>query len=647
MFKNKMTNINPIFIFELLKQKVDWNTFLTPVRRINDFLETFNALNNKTLLLNGKNIPTSIPDCKTNVDPKDIFKTLDLTPQTKTVVVNFDDLCLLKNGGQTQIRVGLDLYGFEKKLSDLISSNSSEEALLNQLKTATTNVKKYATIPLGNVTPSPEKKDILGLLLALVNKEYKQAGSTDGDLKQEIQNEIGLSYSQKQKFVEILDATKVVVDEKLCDAKDSETTNSMVMTNITEYRMLDGGKSFCIDLNQTKFYQQQRVLTINTTDNVKSNSVVQLPIENGKNGKGMMDSGKKTVLESYVAGFLNQVYADKKKWNVEWIRMNDNIILLKVTNNDTKEIIFNKIDITNAISVSEDCPKATSDPVVREYVSIEKFCKGTNQYKVQINIVGSEYTSFVGTTIPFSKLEEVKSMRDFENFRSKMSESLNKPASQTLNDVEPKQAFYYRYGSPYGGYGAYGYGYGGLFGLGTYGAGIYGYPRGGVGLGYGLGYGLGVTYVPPVATAIVPTAPVVGGIVASPYTYPAITTSTYTLGSYYAPYNYAYASPYAYSPYGYGYGSVIIKSDITPDIHRIKANTDRNFFEFRLPERVSGPQELKSFFQQNYPDGLKIEKISNHLYKIQFDKYFMKEIHYYNSKDGELYHSSNVEISMK
>jgi hypothetical protein len=83
---------------------------------------------------------------------------------------------------------------------------------------------------------------------------------------------------------------------------------------------------------------------------------------------------------------------------------------------------------------------------------------------------------------------------------------------------------------------------------------------------------------------------------------------------------------------------VIIKSDVTSDVLRVKGNTDRNFFEIALPEKVSGPQELKCFFQQNYPSGLNIEKISNQLYKVNFDNYFMNETHYYNFEDGQLQH---------
>lgn len=679
-----MTSINPVFIYELLKQKVDWGTKLTPVTRTSDFVETFNTSDNTNLIINGRGIARNgIPVCK-NGNGVDKMTNLKLGDNIKTVIVNLMNVCLA-NGNE--LRVETDLYGYDQKITDLITDKQTEEALLNDvfLNKALKKDKKFTSINLGNINVDPSKKDVLGLLLTLLQSEYNKVDPKlqDGNLKQNILNEVGLLISDGQKYVEVLDATQLTQDPNLCNVNDSNVNNTMTITNIAKYSMLDEGKTFCVDVNIQTYFTQSRIQTINTKDTSKMNYPFQPNKQQVANDrKEMMDTAKVTVLESYVAGLLDQIYKDKDKYNVEILRPNDNMIFVKVTDKQSKEIFFNKIDITNAVSDSGSCVDEKIDSRIREYVTVQKFCKGNDFYKVQFLINGSDHTKITSRKIPFAKLQEAKDQKAFAEYLQSLH-SEKRSIKSELQIPQPKSALVILSGPSnyYRGV------YGGFYGLGLMGAGMYAYPRLGYGYGsvygspfgygsvygspfgygsvYGSPYGYGsiygspytysgvysspYVYTPPLVSSIVPTAPVITSpIVASPYlsapfyssvapmtyTYPMVTTSNYTLGSYYSPYmNYSYASPFQYTytaPYTY------VKSEEK----RIKLDK-----EDVLPTHASSYNELVNLLK-DYQQNVEIEKIGSMIIKVDIEKNFMKETHYYNYDNGKIYLSEEHEFKI-
>lgn len=669
-----MTSINPVFIYELIKQKVDWDPKLTPVQRISDFIETFNTSNDKTIILNGNNIKNGLPAC--NLDqinkltqqdkPISNLDIKNLGDNIKSVVANIKNVCLKANGTSDNLFVQFDLFGFDKKLTDLISDKQSVEALLtdDQLKNATIKKdSKYALVNLGNKTASSSKKDILGLLLTLLQSEYSKVDSKtkDGNLKQQVLNELGLMISDGQKYVELVDVTGAVSDQQLCSQKDTNVNNTMTITNITKYSMLDEGKTFCIDVDIQSYFTQSRIQTINTTN--KSNMSSMEPKEQtiqSDNRKEMMDSAKKSVLESYVAGILDQVYKMKDKYKVEILRPNDSTILLKVTDNQTKEIYFNKIDITNAVSDSGACNNEKTDARIREFVTVQKYCKGDNNYKVQFLISGSDHTKITSRKIPFAKLQEAKDQKMFAEYINSLhsvSKRVKVTEGQRVSGPRPKSALVVL-NSPYNAYGGV---YGGLYGLGLYNSGIYAYPRFGYGgvysypYSYGGVYGSPFVYTSPYVSSIVPTAPIVTSpIVSSPvvsapiyssvtpltYNYPIVSTSNYTVGSYYSPYlgynnvyGYSYASPFQYTytaPYTY------VKSEEK----RIKLDK-----EDVLPTEASSYNELVDLLK-DFQKNVEIKKIGSKVIKVCVEKNFIKETHYYEYDDGRIYLSDEHDYEL-
>lgn len=647
------TSVNPIFIYELLKQKIDWNTKLTPVARISDFVETFNTENNLNVVIGGKNLTKSlIQDCKDKIQASDKLSTLNLDSSVKTVVVNILDVCLLKNGNGSQLQTKMDLIGFDKPINELISGNENEESLF----TSTKGIKKqtkYAVVDIGKNQLSPEKREVLGLVLKLLNDEYQKIDKKlqDGELKQQILNEVGMTISSGQKYVDLIDTSLLVNDQKLCDATDSFMNTSMTITNINKFRMLDSGNSFCIDLDVNTFFIQQRVQSITGVPPSPSKMAIPSNESGDRNGKEMMKTGKAPVLESYVAGLLNEVYKDKTKYSVEVMRPNENVILLKIKDNSSKEIIFNKIDITNAVSDGGLCQEEKMDSRIREYVVLQKFCKRGNVVKIQYVSSGSDNTKITNKKIPFAKLEEAKNQKVFQSFLNENYKISNKSAFVVYSSD---------YASPFG-----------LFGSGIYGAGLYGYPRFGLPYGgiyntglYGTGlYGTGLyggglysspyVYMPPLVTSIVPTAPVVAPVASSPivsapilssnipytYSYPMITTSNYTVGSYYSPYT--YSSPFQYS---YSTPFVFVKSsekhlmydENSPDQTVIRV---RKQYDNDIPQIASSLGELRKVFSNSKHD-FSIEKIDANTIRLDINKKLIKETHYYTIEDGILYHTS-------
>lgn len=634
-----MTTINPLYIFELVKQKVDWGTILTPVNKIHDLLETFNSTDNKSLIVNAKDLSDNIPECKEVMDEKETFKNLDLGKDIKTILLNLSNACIMKDAnGNQMIRLEMNLVGTEKLITDMIKPTSTEKEILSAFNDAKTKVKKYGYVKIGKMDLSTEKKDILGLISALLKQEYNKSMTKDGDLKQETKGELAIIASENKKFVEILDMTDVKNNPKLCDISDVQLTNIISITNIKKIRVLDEGKTYCLDLHTSKSYQQNRILTVTTTTPEKPVMNGNGDMNGGKNGNGdmngnkdmsgnggkMEDTLKKSVLDSYIASYLSTIYNDKDKWNIEWMRLNNTSILVKIKSKDERELIFHKFDVTDAVMESGECPEYKIDPRVREFIYFQEYCKKDIQYKLKYGLVGTENSMIVGLKIAFTKLVEAKSQQELDNFKRNFGK-FEKAYFSTL---------------PY-----YSTTFGGLYNLGMYNSGVYTYPYsvGGVTPYYGS------YYVPPVSSYIVPTAPVVSTV---PYTYsyPPI-TSSYSLGNYYAPYTYSYASPFTYaSPYSYATPyTYYVKSNSVDEeklnyLRYIKSDMDE-FDKFRniryvTPAKVSNIRELTNHLMDQNMKSINIEKISNYLYKVEFEKHSIKQTHYYSFENNGLYHVS-------
>lgn len=635
-----MTSIDPLYIFEILKQKVDWGTLLTPVNKFHDLLESFNTTEDTSILLNAKDLSGVLVECKNTVDDKDNFKNLNLGKEIKSILANLSNACIVKNADGTQkIRIEMNILGSDKKITDLIKPNSTEKEILSAFQDAKTKIKQYGYVNIGKSDLSAEKKDILNLITALLKQTYEKSETKDGEFKQETKGEIGILTSEKKKFVEILDMTGVKNNPKLCDVSESQITNIISVTNITNIRKLDNGKSYCLDLQTSRSYQQNRVLNITTTEPVKastrrimdgSENIMDDSKKNGNgNGNGQMTSDeslKNSVLESYLASYLSSVYKDKDKWNLEWMRLSPTAILMKIKSTDGNESIFHKFDATNATSDTSECPKYKIDPRVREFIYFQEFCKKDNQYKLKYGLVGSENSNIVGLKISFAKLVEAKTKQELEQFRQNFGK-FDKAYFTTI---------------PY-----YSTSFSGLYNLGLYNSGIYSYPYSFAGV---TPY-YGSYYVPPVASYIVPTAPVVSTTPYT-YTYPPV-TSNYTLGNYYSPYSYSYATPFTYTtPYTYTYTTpytYYVKSDERNEseqnyIRLIKSDMDE-FDKFRnvkyvVPAKVSNVKELTSRLIDQNMKSVNIEKVSNSLYKIEFEKNYIKQTHYYSFENDGLYHVS-------
>jgi len=633
-----MTSIDPLYIFEILKQKVDWGTLLTPVNKFHDLLESFNTTEDQSIILNAKDLSGALVECKDKIEDKDVFKNLDLGKEIKSILANLSNACIVKNPDGTQkIQIEMNILGSDKKITDLINPNSTEKEILNAFQDAKTKVKKYGYVNIGKSDLSAEKKDILGLISALLKQSYEKSATKDGEFKQELNGEIAVIRSENKKFVEILDMTGVKNNTKLCDVSESQITNIISITNITKIRTLDNGKNFCLDLQTSRSYQQNRVINITTTQPVKSNNrtntlkdASENKMDDKKNGNGTNPDQtlKNSVLESYLASYLSAVYKDKDKWTFEWMRLSPTAILMKIKSVDGNETIFHKFDATNATLDVSECPEYKIDPRVREFIYFQEFCKKDTQYKLKYGIIGSENSNIVGIKIAFAKLVEAKNKQELDNFRQNFGK-FDKAYFTTI---------------PY-----YSTSFSGLYNVGLYNSGVYSYPYSFAGV---TPY-YGSYYVPPVASYIVPTAPVVSTTPYT-YTYPPV-TSTYTLGSYYAPYTYSYATPFTYSsPYTYTYNyatpyTYYVKSEMGNDseqnyLRLIKTEMDE-FDKFRnvkyvVPAKASNIRDLTSHFVDQNMKSVNIEKISNSLYKIEFEKNYIKQTHYYSFENDGLYHVS-------
>jgi hypothetical protein len=634
-----MTSIDPLYIFEILKQKVDWGTLLSPVNKFHDLLESFNTTEDQSIILNAKDLSGSLVECKDKIEDKDLFKNLDLGKEIKSILANLSNACIAKKPDGTQeIQIEMNILGSDKKITDLIKPNSTEKEILAAFQDAKTKVKKYGYVNIGKELSS-EKKDILGLISALLKQSYENSATKDGEFKQEVKGEIGVISSENKKFVEILDMTGVKNNPKLCDVSESQITNIISITNITKIRNLDNGKNFCLDLQTSRSYQQNRVLNVTTTQPVKSNkrlstdtkriqdSSNNILFDDKKNNNTSIpeETLKNSVLESYLASYLSAVYKDKDKWSFEWMRLSPTAILMKIKSADGNEIIFHKFDATNATLDTSECPSYKIDPRVREFIYFQEFCKKDTQYKLKYGLIGNENSSIVGIKVAFVKLVEAKNKQELDNFKQNFGK-FDKAYFATV---------------PY-----YSTSFSGLYNLGLYNSGVYSYPYSFAGL---TPY-YGSYYVPPVASYIVPTAPVVS-YTPYTYTYPPV-TSTYTLGNYYTPYTYSYATPFTYNtPYMYSYTyntpyTYYVKSEEPKEnyLRLIKTEMDE-FDKFRnvkyvVPAKASNIRELTSHFVDQNMKSVNIEKISNSLYKIDFEKNYIKQTHYYSFENDGLYHVS-------
>jgi len=669
-----MTTINPELLFEILKQKINWGYLLTPVRRIAPYIESFNTTTGKSLIIDGSKLVglELTNECKDKTEEKDKFQSMDLTPTTKTVVAVLTDVCLIKQVDDTVVRVKMDLSGFDKSMMDLIPKGGTDKDILTDLKSAPTKVTKYATFSLGKNTITPEKKDILGLLFALIKQEYSKSSVKDGELKQTILNEHSIITSDKQNYVHVIDATiaNAMADPKLCDI----TTNAITFVNINTYRMLDEGKSFCVDLDYRRYYQQQKTLNINlrppeptptppapepktqringrakpkvqappppkpSDDTKKPDPPVPLdddeikpkpptPSDDTKKpdtkGKEMMETGKKTVLDSFIANYLKQVYSDNKKWNVEWMRDGDNIIYLKATNLQNNERVFYKFDISNAVSDTSKCPEKSSVPVIREFLYIEKFCKRNNQYKILYNLVGSEDISMSGNVVPFATLKETKSSKELQDFIESLGEKM-----KDMTDNTKKVGFYPWPWTQNLFRGLYGIGYGtGCPGCGCEYGSVVGYPFYGCGFPFPFPYpgvinsANSTVVVPKMSLSITPSAP--------------ITISGYgkSCGSQ------SYEYP-AISRQNIGYSKVYYPNSIQSNQPIYSESLVRN--NFSAPNKSSSLKELERILNDN-SKYVNIERVSSQLYKVQFEANQMIESHIYAFDMDGIYHVKHEE----
>jgi hypothetical protein len=381
--------------------------------------------------------------------------------------------------------------------------------------------------------------------------------------------------------------------------------------------------------------------------------------DDNNGGEMAQDSLKRSVLDSYIANYLSSVYKDKEKWSIEWMRLKDGSILIKNKSKDDRELIFHKFDIKDAVVEKDDCPKYKIDPKVREFIYFQEFCKKDKQYKLKYGLVGTENSMIVGLKVAFTKLVEARNQEELENFK---------------RNIGKFEKAYYSTVLPY--YNTFS----GLYNLGLYQSGVYNYP---------FTYSnitpyYNTYYVPPVASSIVPTAPVVSQV---PYTYnyPMISTSMYTLGSYYTPYTYSYLNPFTYvSPYTYSYyiksvyeqdkpntrllsiidqedtentfssqrGVPMTFSESAKSYTRLVKSDVEEFDKFRnvkyiAPSKVSSIRDLSARLADQNMKSINIEKISNYLYKVEFEKQCIRQTHYYSFENDGLYNVTkqiNVKI---
>jgi hypothetical protein len=537
-----MTSLDPTYLFQLFRQKIDWGTLLTPVRKISDQLESFNTASKQVFLLDGLDLSGgNIPECK-DVSGE-LFQNLTLDSNIKTIYGKLSDVCLLKEkDGTVSIGSNLNLFEFEKPLEELVSKTGLDKDIVKVLDQAKNTYKQFTKMNIGKIDLSDEKKDILGLFSAFILQEYDKSQTKDGPLKDKIVGEISILSSENKKYVEILDTTKMINNPKLCDISDNENTNLISVTTITKVREIDD-KNYCIDFDTNRYYQQNRTLTIVTvpidlkvkhiasTENEPSTETDQ------KNSVSELSSEtKKSIVDSYVANYLNSFYNDPKKFNIEWMRLNDGVILLKVKQEGSKNIVFHKFDSNFAVLDKSECPEYKIDPEIKEYIRIEEFCQKKDTYKLKYVLIGSDHSTFTGFKVSKAQLQEVKTAEELEKFKNEFG---------MIDRVSTYRRTYRSYS--------------GVCNSGNCGSSLYSYPY------YYGNYWYGSYYVPPVVSTIVPTAPVIN-YTPYTYTYPPITT-TYSLGTYYSPYSYyipysynvpyTYVAPYTYSiPYTYYVKSV-------------------------------------------------------------------------------------------
>lgn len=570
-----MTSVDPEHLFQLLRQKINWGTLLTPVRKIAENFESFNTASKQTFLLNGMDLSgENLPECK-DISGQ-AFENLTLDTKIKTIFANLTKPCLIREkDGTVSIGAMMELFHFDKPLEELVSKTGMDKDILKVLDQAKEKDQRFTKFNIGKINMSEVNKDILGLFTAFVIQEYDKSQTKDGKLKDNLIGEISVISSENKKYVEILDTTGLISNPKLCDVSDSEINNLLSVTTIKKVRDVDD-KHYCVDFDMNKYYQQNRVLTIVTVpidlkvkhvlaDSEKTNT------DMSENKMTELSSEmKKSVVDSYVGNYLNSFYNDPKKYEIEWIRLNDGVIMLKVTDNTNKNVAFHKFDATFAVLDKSECPEYKIDPKIKEFIRIQEFCKTKDKYKLKYALVGSDHSKFTGLKISKTQLEETKSIEDLEKFKDNF-------------DQMNKISTYRTYRS-----------YSGVCSSGNCGgyrsSGLYSYP-------YTYGnYWYGSYYVPPAVTSIIPTAPV---ITYTPYTYtyPYVTTSNYTLGSYYSPYTYympySYSVPYTYvAPYTYSipytYYVQAEQYDVGSKMIRTKQNTnllEDEFDKFHIVQR--------------------------------------------------------------
>jgi hypothetical protein len=332
----------------------------------------------------------------------------------------------------------MDITEFDKTLDELVGPNGQEKDVLNKLGEAKTQKKLYEKINVGKPTLSNEKRDVFQSFYSTLLQKYSQSPIKDGELKQQIIGEMAIIGSENKKYVEILDMTKMVQNAKLCDEKDSDNINQLLITEFKIYRNVDE-KNMCIDLESTKYYQQNYLSSFTATNGVAIKRVQTNGDQNQEKKEPqtpVIDNKTKiSIIDSYVINYLNTFYNDFERFRVEWMRENDAILLMKITDILNKNVIFHKFDTSkvkdiktsNIVSARRNfsplpiqesvCPKYGLDPKVKEFVQVQEFCKSGNTLKLKYVVVGADNSNVIGLNIPKAKLEEVKSLEELEKFK--------------------------------------------------------------------------------------------------------------------------------------------------------------------------------------------------------------------------------------
>ena len=146
-----MTSIDPENLFQLFRQKINWGTLLTPVRKIADNFESFNTASKQTFLLNGMDLSGgNLPECKDISGSR--FENLTLDSKIKTIFANITQPCLIREkDGTVSVGANLDLFHFDKPLDELVSKTGLDKDILKVLDQAKEKDKQFTKFNIGKI----------------------------------------------------------------------------------------------------------------------------------------------------------------------------------------------------------------------------------------------------------------------------------------------------------------------------------------------------------------------------------------------------------------------------------------------------------------------------------------------------------------